>query len=315
MKASSKSATLGAMACFFLLTWACSHDNEQGKKGLGASAEHFLPAQSLRLVDAKGEAFGDMEVRSDGVMTLSLDTPDGLSTWSYTTGANGSMVTLHGKDTNGDTFINAVIDPLPSFSLFLPDGRVVHTNSKAWNTRKSSSLVWALAKAGYESLFPQKPEHTVGDQIPSEDTRFIDKDGHVIFICGLSENAEPSVAVLNASGGLRAVFRIGELEEGNRGNPKEWPSLGLFDRYGKLRFSVEAGENADPVLTVFEETESGHADLGIYTLDATNGQEIPVKNAFDLSEGRIPWLHSVPRVRLPIVLLDERNKILWKSGL
>jgi hypothetical protein len=113
------------------------------------------------------------------------------------------------------------MDPLPYFSLFMPDGHVVHTNSKDWNFGKSSSLVWDLAKAGYESLLPPKSEHTVEDQIPSEDDRFIDKDGHVIFICGLSENAEPSIAILNARGGLRAVLRIGELGEWNRGNPKQ----------------------------------------------------------------------------------------------
>jgi hypothetical protein len=313
MKA-GKFATMGAIACFLLSTCVCSHDKEQGRKRLGAASEQFLPAQSLRLVDGKGEQFGGIVVHSDGVVTLSLDTSDGLPTWWYTTGANGSMMTLYGKDTNGHAFINVLIEPLPSFSLFLPDGHVVKTDSKAWNTGKSSSLALALVRAAYESLFPPKSEHTIDDQIPSEDARFIDKDGHVIFVCGLSENAEPSIAVVNVSGGLRAVLHIGELGEWKRGNSKEWPSLALFDRYGKLRFSVEAGENADPILTVFEETKSDSADLGIYTLDATNGQEIPVKHLFNNSEGRIPWLRAIPRVRLPIVLLDERNKILWKSG-
>ena len=293
---------------------ACSHDNGQGPKRLGVASDQFLPAQSLRMVDAKGGKFGEIELHPDGTMSLWLNTPDGLPSLWYTTAANGPMMTLYGKaQPSGSAFVNVLIEPFPSFAFFLPSGRHVETNSKGWNTAKSS-LVSALLKVGYVSLFPPKPEHSIDDQIPSEDVRFSDKDGHVIFICGLSENAEPGIAVLNATGGLRAVLRIGEFGEWNRGRVKEWPSLALFGPYGKLRFMVEAGENADPMLTVFEETKPDGTDLGIYTLDATNGQEIPLKNIFNHSEGRIPWLRQIPRVPLPIVLVDERNKILWKSG-
>lgn len=331
MKIPGKFATMGAVACFLLSTCTCSHDNEQGKKRLGAASEQFLAAQSLVLKDGKGELLGGIEVHSDGSVSVSLNTPievsngyvsvkpdttSGRLVASYDSGQSGSILTLYGPAPPGHFvgphILVLMLSPasLPAFTLRMPDGREVNTNSKGWQSN-SSSPISTLFKAGYRRLFPPKSEHTIDDQIPSEDVRFVGKEGQAILICGLSEKAEPSIAVFAPDGSLRALLRIVAIKLDNE---KSRPSLNLFGAYGQLKFAVDAAENGDPVLTVFEETKSDSADIGLYTLDATNGQEIPVKPPFNGSAGRIPWLLPLPHVRLPIVLLDERNKILWKSG-
>ncbi len=331
MKVPGKFTTMGAIASFLLSTCVCSHDKEQGKKRLGAAPEQFLAAQSLVLIDGKGELLGGIEVRSDGSVSISLNTPieirngnvlvkpdttSGRLVASYDSGQSGSILTLYGPAPLGH-FVGSHIQvfmlapaSLPAFTLRMPDGHIVNTNSKGWQSN-SSSPISTLFKAGYHSLFPPKSEHTIDDQIPSEDIRFVGKEGHAILICGLSEKGEPSIAVLAPDGSLRALLRIGAFKLDSE---KSRPSLNLFGAYGQLKFAVDAAENGDPVVTVFEETKSDIADIGIYTLDATNGQEIPVKPPFNNSEGRIPWLLPLPHVRFPVVLLDERNKILWKSG-
>ena len=306
---------------------------KQERKHAGVATEQFLPAQSLVLIDGRGKMFGGIEVHSDGSVSMSLeapievrngyvlvkpDTTNGQLVAAYESGQSGSMLTLYGPAPVGHhvgPYIAVLMIPpalLPAFTLRMPDGHTVNTNSKDWQSGSTFSLISALITAGYHKLLPPEFEHTIDDQIPAEDTRLADKVGHPILICGLSEKAEPSIAVVNPDGSLRALLRIVAL---TLGNEKSWPSLNLFGAFGKLKFAVDAAENGDPLLTVFEESKSDSADLGVYTLDPANGQEIPVKHPlFDNSEGRIQWLRPLPRVSLPIVLLDERNKILWKSG-
>jgi hypothetical protein len=331
MRVLSKFVTMGAVACLFLSTCACSHDNGQGNKRLGAAPEQFLAAQSLVLMDGKGELLGGIEVHSDRSVSVSLNTPievrngyvqvepdasSGRLVASYDSGQSGSLLILYGPAPPGH-FVGPRVQVLmygpallPAFELRMPDGHIVNTESKGWQSN-SSSPISTLFKAGYRRLFPPKSEHTIDDQIPSEDVRFVGKEGQAILICGLSEKAEPSIAVFAPDGSLRALLRIVSVKLDNE---KSRPSLNLFGAYGQLKLAVDAAENGDPVLTVFEETKSDSADIGLYTLDATNGQEIPVKPPFNSSAGRIPWLLPLSRVRLPIELLDERNKILWKSG-
>src|SRR5216683_1731774 len=111
MKVPGKFTTMGAIASFLLSTCVCSHDKEQGKKRLGAAPEQFLAAQSLVLIDGKGELLGGIEVRSDGSVSISLNTPieirngnvlvkpdttSGRLVASYDSGQSGSILTLYG---------------------------------------------------------------------------------------------------------------------------------------------------------------------------------------------------------------------------
>jgi len=296
------------------LASSCSDSAKQRKKQLGKAQEQFVPAQSLRLVD-KGGQFGEIDVHSNGLELWLGSQPNGeISLW-YASWASrpyfGGMVTLYGKErpSGAGPEIKIFKEPL-SYSVRLPRGQSITTTSKEWDAARSSSWFSATVKAGYESVFPPKPETTIDKEIPAEDVRLVDKDGDPVLICGLSENADPGIAFLNRDGSLGSVLSVGERAGPRLGYQKEWLSFAVFGRYGKLKLLIRVGEDADSVLTIFEEIKPGTPEP--YTLDATNGQEIPVRGLDEFKP--IPWLRQTPRIRLPIQLIDERNKVLWISG-
>ena len=119
---------------------------------------------------------------------------------------------------------------------------------------------------------------------------------------------------LDGSGALEAQLTFEKMNELDSASRRiAFPAMALFSSHGtgELRFFVEAeAESGSAMLTIYEPKKPRSAEM--YTLDATNGSEIPV-GVFDRS-GTFPWLKKMPQVPLPVMLVDERDQAIWKSG-
>lgn len=298
-----------------LIAWLLLARSREPQR-FGTTPEKFVPAQTLHLQDATGQEFAELNLGSDRSVEFDLADADQQPLLIYQFSSKGELLTLEGvQRPNGKLpFIEVLMSPgEPRFTLFPGDGREeIFTASKGW---RHGGLAKTLAIAAFESVFPNKPEHTIENTIPTEDVRLVDREGHAFAACGLSEGGEPGFALQTADGRLVMSFALSASGYfPNANEQKEWPTVLLFDSRGKMRVMVELGPETEPLLTLYENTDSDKPDIGVYVLDPQTGREIPKQHLFSRAEGMIPWLrHKMFKATLPIRLIDQRGEVIWNS--
>jgi hypothetical protein len=290
-------------------------------KSLGMAPEKVIPPESLTLLDADQYALGPELWRplatldvSDGLTVLSISDADGLPILQYSTGDKTPNLTIYGCQSKpliaGKLCsLEVLVEPELWFTMLMPDGKTHYPKSKA-ATYDADHLISMLVTAAYHSVIPREPQDKVEGMITSEDTRLVDREHHLLAVLGLNPAGEPGIALMREDR-LAAVLGITTASDLGVG-PKEWMTLLLFDHRGAIRVTVALGPKPAPSLTVSEVSLTG-TDLGLYALDPSTGDEKPVQ-PFDQNAGLIPWLsHAMPRVNLPVVLVDQRNTVVWRS--
>ncbi len=303
-------ALAGLLAAFLLIR------TPEKPESLGTAPAKFIPAQTLRLVDSSGLEFAQLYVGADRSIALSIWDADRSPFVDYqyhpSLGTGPSLMIFGPRtDTQGKaTSLFITFEPELSFLVDMP-GRRADVESKGWSQMRNRSFTSAL----YEAAFPRKSEHTIENTLPTEDMRLLDRDGRTFAVLGLTQQGEPGFDLVDSRGKLLASFALSEPGYFPGGDQaKQWPNLWLFDSRGKMRIMVELGPEPEPILTIFEETDPKKAELGIYVLDPQTGQETAKTSVFSRKEGAIPWLkHKMFKPTLPIVLLDQRNNVVWKS--
>lgn len=282
---------------------------DQSKVRLGVAPEKVVPAGTLRFSTARGLDFGELSLLSDGSVSFSLVDRALSPLLSYSAMPDTEGLTLHSHDPK--SYLMVVMEPEPVFNLEMPGGKYVSAQAQqGWESRTSV----ALAKYAYHAIFPEKPQHTLIDTIPTEDVRFVDRNGSLFAVLGSSEAGEPSVVLVRPNGRLLMALTVTRPDFSEE--PKQWPTLVLFDRHGAARIQVDLGPGTDPVLTIYEKCDPDSEKPEICRLDPTTGKEIPKVHLFpNDAEGAIPWLrHDILPVSLPMTVRDQRDQILWKSG-
>lgn len=289
---------------------------------LGTAPEKFIPPQTLQLLDGKQHAFGSLELHTDGVMALDMGDAT-HAFFSYTTDLTGPgpqtpMLTLYGSHKTGardEPWLSVQMEPEPHYWSHLAGGKDYHYYSEDHpHSTDTRSLAEKLVGSAYHAVFPEKPETSVEMMIPSEDARLVDREHRVRAVLGLSESGEPGIALMNREGRLVAI--LGISEPGFKGlptdQPKQWPTLLLFDKRGAQRINVFLGPDPEPSVLIHEQDDPPTGTL--YGLDPETGQEKPVNPIQNSKEGTIPWLaQPMPRVSLPITLIDQRGNVVWRS--
>lgn len=288
--------------------------SNQPPKLLGIGPEKFVPAQTLQLLDGKRQYLGSLDFTTDGVAVLNVSDAKGVPLLMYTTGVNTPMLNIYSyRDFPREKklySLTILTEPDLWFSMEPPSGK--STSMKGKGSTPNTGLFVALLRLAYQGAFPDKPENTVEKMIPSEDVRLVDREHHTVAVLGLSEAGEPTIALTKPDGRLVAIFAITEAGFAT-GQAKEWPTLLLFDNHGTLRVTVALGPAQEPSVSISEKADVGKSDLGSYALDPQTGKEISVP-PFDQKAAMIPWLsHPMPRVALPVLLVDQRGSILWHS--
>jgi hypothetical protein len=297
-----------------LITWLLVGAHQPKRHSASAGPEKFVPAQTLALADSTGRQFAELTLGSDRSVTFNLADADENPLVMYTSASNGEILWLKGiPQANGQLpFLNVLMSPgEPAFMLFPGNGRGGETKSKSW--QQGNFL--GVAKAVYQAAFPGEPEHTVEDIIPTEDIRLVDRSGNTFAVFGLTDAGEPGFGLLDSDGRLLMSFALSEPGYfPNANESKQWPNIWLFDSRGKLRVMIELGPEPEPLLTIYENTDTNKPDPGVYVLDPQTGQEIRKQNLFSRKEGAIPWLqHKMFKAALPIVLIDQRGQLIWSS--
>jgi len=302
------SATVGGAIVFLALHRA------EPPKLLGVAPEKFVPAQTLQLLDGKQQYLGDLDLTTDGVTILNMADAKGATLFMYTTGVITPMLTMYGchESPTQKKFcsLNVQTEPELSFSMKPPGAKTIFTQGKGWNENTGPFV--RLLKLVYKNALPEKPENSVEKLIPSEDVRLVDREHHNFAVLGLSEAGEPSIGLMNREGRLVAILSIGGPGPFSSG-PKEWPTLTLFDEHGASRIELDLGPDSEPELSITEKGDISKGDLGSYALDPVTGKEVQVEPS-DAKATAIPWLaHPMPRIALPITLVDQRSNTLWRS--
>jgi hypothetical protein len=273
---------------------------------LGKAPEKVLPAQDLHFLSFNGVEFAQLHLGTDGSIYFDLGDLDQHPLLRYSITSDNEGLTLYSRAAGVDLMV--IMEPEPVFHLQMPGGKYVREDAQqGWESRTSV----ALAKYAYHAIFPEKPQHTLSDTIPTEDFRLVDRNGSLFAVLGSTEAGEPSVVLVRPNGRLLMCFTI----TGPAGQPKQWPTVVAFDRHSAARIQVDLGPLPDPVFTIFEKCDPDDQKLEICRLDPTTGKETPKLHILAEGEGALPWLsHKMPQVVLPIILWDQRRQTVWQSS-
>lgn len=141
-----------------------------------------------------------------------------------------------------------------------------------------------------------KPPYALRDVVPTEDVRIADADGRTFAVLGLSLSGEPSVAFIDDTQRLQAVWSVGPV--GNQ-------VVKLF-RQGHLRVLVTLLPRQRPFLSIFNPPYTD-----VYNLNADGTAQVPHRSP-EMDE--LVWFSSAtPAVKQPIALTDQGNALIWKS--
>jgi hypothetical protein len=266
-----------------------------------------LTAQILHVSNSDGVEFAQLHLGIDGSIFLDLEDAEHLPLLGYSTTENDEQVTLYSRIPG--VYLTAIMEPEPVFHLQMPGGKFVQADAQqGWKSTTSS----ALAKYAYQKLF-ERPEHTIIDTIPSEDLRLLDHQGRLFCILGLTEAGEPSMVLVRPNGELLVELFVTRPTFSNM--PMQWPTIVIFDRHGAARIQIDLGPRPAPVVTIFEKCSVDKASLEVCRFDPNTGKEVPKVHLLDEEEGALPWLsHDMPKITLPMILLDQRGQSLWKSA-
>jgi hypothetical protein len=284
-------------------------------KRLGTAAETFVPAQTLHFWGSGGLEFAQLPIGSNGSMTLDLTDPTLRPLLQYSVSEDNEAMNLYSEASPGDPkqlqYVTVLMEPEPVFQIEMPGGKYVTEEAQGWER----STTRALAKFVYHTIFPEKPEHTLADTLPTEDIRLVDRDEHLFAVLGSSESGEPGVILVRPNHHVLMALTVTEAGLFSSG-PKQWPTVIAFDRQGVARLQIDLGPKPEPVLTIYEKTDPDDSkQLGINYLDPVTGKETPKVHWLVGDEGAIPWLkHDMRPIGLPITLRDQRGQILWKSS-
>jgi hypothetical protein len=135
--------------------------------------------------------------------------------------------------------------------------------------------------------------------VPTEDVRLADADGNTFAVLGLSVAGEPSIALIDDSQRIRAVWSVGKI--GNQ-------TAKLFDRRGDLRVQIQLLPGKRPWLDIYNPP---YTDVSVLNAEGTG--EVRSRSLSD-EEHEIAWLSAAtPAVATPIALLDQRAALVWNS--
>jgi hypothetical protein len=284
------------------------HRNDHSTTRLRTAPEKALAAQELHFLDFAGIEFAQLHLGTDASVHFDLADLNQHPLLEYTVTSDNETLLLY--STSPELNLKVVMEPEPVFQLEMPGGKYVQEDAQqGWESRTSI----ALAKYVYHTIFPEKPQHTLTDTIPTEDLRLLDREGRLFAALGSTEAGEPSVVLVRPDGHLLMEFFVTNQTFSDR--VKQWPTLLAFDRHGAARIQVDLGPKPEPVFTIFEKCDPDPHKLEICRFDPLTGKEIPKLHLLSEDEGGIAWLsHDMPRIALPIVLSDQRGQILWKSS-
>lgn len=306
------SALLGALLAL-IISGALRHS-----KPSASTPEKFIPAQTLRLTDKRGSEFATLSFLPERWFVLDLfDSGNPLASLT-----SGGLLTLHGSltgnSTGGDIQISRLFDRI-YITVMPPDGKSKDIPSRLWpRSRGLVSDLFLTAKViirgAYRRIVPKEPE-VLDSLIPTQDLRLTDKGGHTFAVLGLSAAGDPTMVILDNSGTILAQWELFE---------RKWSGIKLYDGLGHGRFAVELRPGHPPALSIFEEPDvsllkdsKNGGYLGVYTIDPGTYEEVPVENPLFEAwnpAGEISWLRfPKSEVIVPIVLLDQRNEIVWRA--
>lgn len=265
--------------------------------------EKFIPAQMLLLVAPNGNEIGYMNVSPERDVVINFTGQEGEPVAWLSTARGNTVLTLLGASKASESLIISMVGPHPMFLFDFPTGKRHTEFSKGWHKpegaiRDGYFIARRLVTLGWRHLFPEKPEHTSEELIPTQDYRLVDRDGRLFAVLGLSRAGQPAIGLFDRDGAFVAHWVFGGVDF--------WSGIYLLNQSGEERVFCEWDLAGVPEITIIEPTDP----LNTYVLDPETGQEKPGK----IRDGAIPWLqHRLPTAAYPVVLVDQRRQVVWRA--
>jgi hypothetical protein len=296
------SVGIGIALTLGLVRVALAWHSQQAHSALAKAPAKTLPAQVLRFVDATGRDVASLDF-IPGWHQLAVFDAGGEPFANFVDVESDGYRELTLYSANGHDFLqSATFGDAPSFTVNRQDGARKFIQSKTTPTPPESGGDWVkhvvkeTSGWAFRRFVPEKPLWTLDGVIPSQDVELFDKDGAVFAVLGLGRGGEPTLALFGKGGTLQLAWTYSYIGR--------YPELHLFDDKD-IRVSIETSPPSSVRLILSEPD-------GEYVLDPNTYEELP-KGRGPLN-GELPWLrHRIGPPKLPIMLLDQRNNVLWRA--
>jgi hypothetical protein len=266
--------------------------------------EKFIPAQTLLLLAANGRnEIGYIMVSPEGRVMISLNGQEREPVARFSTLGGPPLLTVFGASNGSLSELSILMRPQPMFHFDFPSGKRHSEFSKGWHKpegaiRDGYFIARRIITLGWRRLFPEKPNDTSEELIPTQDHRLVDRDGRPFAVLGLSPAGQPAIGLFDRDGAFLAFWVFGGVDL--------WSGIYLLDESGKQGVFCEWDSAGVPHVTISEPTDP----LNTYVLDPDTGEEKPG----EVLGGAIPWLqHRLPTAAYPVVLVDQRRQVIWRA--
>jgi hypothetical protein len=276
-----RASTVVLLLSFALVSGGCGQRHDETNRLVGPT--RVITAQNLPLKDGNGAEVGSVFVATSRARILNV--PRLNISAVAENGFRGRTVlecTLFDEFSNSGQHLRIEVGPESAFTRV--DG------DRAYPPARRKTQVST-------DVFSGKPVYALRDVVPTEDVRLADADGKTFAVLGLSVAGEPSIAFIDESERLQAVWSVGRI--GNQ-------TVKLFDRHGDLRVLLTLLPGKRPNLNIYNPP---YVDVSVLNSEGT--EEIPMRS---LADDELTWLSAAtPAITTPIALLDQRDALIWKS--
>jgi hypothetical protein len=286
------------------------------KVDLGAAPSQYIPAGTLKLIDAAGVEVATVIIDPTSPLDIPLhiDLQNGPDSelGSYGAFDNGSAIlTLNGQPKQGqrsgrylivdDTFGRN----LTVRSMLPPQTQDVYVPIKPTYKPSILSREWWFGLL----LSSNRWRATLQTEVTSEDARLVSRDGKLFAVCGRDKAGTATLLFVDSDNSPQAELEFNALE-----GTLSSPSFGIFNRSGLPVALLETDSATGPRLSVASADPLSITGSSLFTLDPTGtklGGDI-VRPA--PQDGVVDWLaQPMYRVRIPVHLVDGTGKIIWST--
>ena len=278
-----------ALALLAFIDVGCQQPTQASRKG---GLIRTVTAQTLPLRDTNGSEIGSIFVATTGGRVL--NTPRLTISVTTSHGAIVDQTSLNCllMDEFAGSGRSLSIRLAPELEFTRIDGNRAYPRVHFTNEARGGVFDGVA-----DSVLGAPRTNALRNFVPSEDVRLADDDGHTFAALGLSVAGGPTVAFVDDSERLQAVWSVGPA--GNQ-------TVDMFDRRSKHRVHLLLMPNERPYLAVYDPTVTG-----AYTLNPEATALVRWRSSAD----ELVWLSSMtPGVTAPVTLFDQRNAVVWRSG-